>query len=171
MAQHAHPIAPSTTPDPKRGNARRGAPGGGRRPVQTSRSGRSPKNTATDRQAGSRGIPRRVVGLAAAGVIPFLLAISFFLSGNLGHDLAKLGVIGFAVIFFTLTLGLTSRVSREPRWGGPNPESLEMFSKEKNVAIHTGTISGREALTQILLLPATLAVGMWAISLVFAFSR
>jgi hypothetical protein len=36
------------------------------------------------------------------------------------------------------------------------------------VSIATGTISGREALIQILVLPATLAFGMIVIGLIFA---
>ncbi len=112
-----------------------------------------------------------VIGLAASGVVVFLLATGFFYSSDPASDLNLLGVAGFAVIFFTLTLGLAWRTAREPRWGGNGTthadESLEDFA-EDNVPIATGTISGREAMVQILILPATLAAGMVAIGLIYA---
>lgn len=82
-----------------------------------------------------------------------------------------LGIAGFAVIFFTLTLGLASRAARDPRWGGggkePASTSLAEFAKD-DVVIATETMSGREALVQMLILPATLAVGMVVIGSIFA---
>ena len=95
----------------------------------------------------------------------------FFLAGDLASDLNLFGVVGFALIFFTLTLGLASRAARDQRWGGtgelPTRESLAEFV-EDDIEIATGTISGREALVQILVLPMTLAAGMVVIGLIFA---
>lgn len=115
-----------------------------------------------------RGIHPQAIGLAALGVVVFLLASTQFLSGDPGSDLNIYGIAGFAVIFFTLTLGLAWHIGRDPRWGGPSRSSLRAFADD-NVAIATGTISGHEALIQILVLPATLALGMVVLGLIFAF--
>ena len=99
-----------------------------------------------------------------------VLAVAFFMTGDLASNLDLYGVAGFAVIFFTLTLSLSRRAAVDPRWGGRSRATFTEFI-EDNVAIATGTVSGREAMLQILLLPATLALGMIAIGLVFALAR
>ena len=103
----------------------------------------------------------------------FLLATGFFLNDKLASDLDLLGVSGFAIIFFTLTLGLASCVAEEPRWGGNGTNHANITFKqfaEDNVSTATGTISGRAALVQILVLPVTLAFGMVTIGLIFVLS-
>ncbi len=116
------------------------------------------------------GIHHGVIAMALGGVALFLLAIPLFFTGNLGSDFNLLGVAGFAVIFFTLTLTQASRAAHDPRWGGPDRTTLSEFA-EDNVEIATGKVSGREALVEILVLPATLGIGMIVIALVFAFTK
>ena len=101
------------------------------------------------------------------GVFIYLLGLTFFMTGDLASNLNLYGVAGFAVIFFSLTLGLSGQVARDRRWGGESRSTLVEFA-EDNVSIATGTISGREALIQILVLPATLAAGMIVIGLIYA---
>ena len=117
------------------------------------------------------GVHPAVIMLAAGLVVVFLLSITFFLTSDAASDLNLFGVVGFAMIFFTLTLGLASRAARDQRWGGTGErltrESLAEFV-EGDIEIATGTLSGREALVQILVLPMTLAAGMVVIGLVFA---
>jgi hypothetical protein len=113
------------------------------------------------------GVHPGVILIGMIGVFVYLVGVAFFMTGNLADNLDLYGVAGFAVIFFTLTLGLAARAARDRRWRGEDDETLTEFA-EDNVSIATGTISGREALIQVLVLPATLAVGMIAIGLVFA---
>ncbi len=119
-----------------------------------------------DRARPTHGVHPGVYARALIGVGVFLAASLMFLTGRLGADLNIYGVIGFAVIFFTLTLGLGRMVSRDRRWGGPSRATFRAFVDD-NVSTATGTIAGREALVQILILPATLAFGMVAIGVVF----
>ncbi len=122
---------------------------------------------AADPPAG--GVRPRLVGLAASMVIVFLLATVSFMTSNLAMDLNLFGVAGFAVIFFTLTLGLSSQAARDPRWaGGARRRGDDGALADDRVAIATGTISGRAAVVQVLVLPVTLAAGMVVIALIFA---
>jgi hypothetical protein len=106
-----------------------------------------------------------LIGLGA--VFVYLLGIAFFLTGDLSENLNLYGVAGFAVIFFTLTVGLAARVARDRRWGRHDRATLAQFV-EDDVSTATGTMSGREALIEILVLPITLAAGMIVIGLIFA---
>ncbi len=130
----------------------------------------TPRASATRHASGPRpgGVHPRLIGLAASMVIVFLLATTLFMSSNLGADLDILGVAGFAVIFFTLTLGLSSRAARDPRWAGKAKRRDDGTLVDETVAIATGTISGRAAMVQVLVLPVTLAAGMVVIALIFA---
>jgi hypothetical protein len=112
------------------------------------------------------GVHRGAVALVLIGVVVFLLGATLFLSGDPGSDLNIYGVAGFAVIFFSLIMGLGLRANQERRWGGPGRSDFKEFV-EDNVSIATGTIAGHEALVQILVLPAVLSLGMVAIGLIF----
>lgn len=118
----------------------------------------------------AHGVPPRLIGLAASMVVVFLLAIGFFATGNPVANFNLLGIAGFAVIFFTLTLGLSSRVAHDRRWtdkGNRRARSTLGGSAGSKVAIATGDISGRAAMVQILVLPVTLATGMVVLGLIF----
>jgi hypothetical protein len=119
-----------------------------------------------DSQRPTHGVHPGVYKRALLGVAVFLVASLMFLTGNPGKDFDIFGVTGFAIIFFTLTLGLGRMVSRDRRWGGPSRATFREFVRD-NVATATGTIAGREAMVEILILPTVLAAGMVAIGLVF----
>ena len=114
------------------------------------------------------GIRPRLVAVAAGMVIVFLLATTFFMTSSLATDLNLFGIAGFAVIFFTLTLGLAGRAARDPRWSTGRRRRDDGRLADERVTIATGTISGRSAMVQLLVLPVTLASGMVIISLIFA---
>jgi len=126
---------------------------------------------ATDLKTNPRrptvGLHPGVIFLAMLCVPVFLLALVFFVTGNLAADLNLFGVAGFAVIFFALTLGLAARASDDRRWGGPSKETFAEFTKD-NVSTFTGTIPAREALVEVLVIPVCLAAGMVMIGFVFA---
>ena len=150
-----------------RNKSSRVRPGSERRRLQPSLPVQAATDIPADPDKPTRGVSPKAIALAAAAVPVFLFGIVFFLTSNLASDLNLLGVSGFAVIFFTLTLGLARRAARDPRWGGPDHGTLAEFARD-NVSVATGTISGREALVEILVLPATLATGMLVIALIFA---
>ena len=137
---------------------------------QTSRAPASPAATRRSTEPPAGGVSPRLIGLAASMVIVFLLATTLFMTSNLATDLNLLGVAGFAVIFFTLTLGLSNRAAHDPRWAGRArrraDSSLDSFAKGR-VAIATGAIPGRAAMVQVLVLPVTLAIGMMVLALIF----
>ncbi len=128
-----------------------------------------PRAAAHDRAPPAGGVNPRLVGLAASMVIVFLLATTAFMTSNLATDLNILGIAGFAIIFFTLTLGLSSRAAHDPRWAGKARRRRGSSMLDDRVAIATGTISGRAAMVQILVLPVTLAAGMVVLALIFSF--
>ncbi len=116
-------------------------------------------------------VPPRLIAVAASTVIVFLLAIGFFVTSNLAADLNLIAVGGYAVLYFSLTLSLSSRAAHDPRWAGKGHRAagttLDEFASG-NVAIATGTVSGRAALVEVLVLPVTLAAGMVVIGMIFA---
>jgi hypothetical protein len=113
----------------------------------------------------THGVPPVAIGVAALAAAWFVFAsvVSFSGEGNGNYVLAV--VVGFAVIFFGLTLGLANRAAHDRRYGVESID-LEEFV-EDNVAIETGVIAGREAIVQILMLPVTLAVGVTLLGIVF----
>lgn len=151
------PTADHPRPRPPAGSARRSAP--------------CITGTGRSTEAPVHGVPPRLVGLAASMVVVFLLAIGFFVSGNPVANFNLLGIAGFAVIFFTLTLGLASRAAHDRRWtdkGNRRARSALGGAAGGKVAIATGQISGRDAMVQVLVLPVTLAAGMVVLGLIFA---
>ncbi len=139
-------------------------------PASTAR--RSPARAAGPVRHASRsrpgGVHPRLIALAASMVIVFLLATTLFMTSNMATDLNILGVAGFAVIFFTLTLGLSNRAAHDPRWAGKAKRRGDNALVDDEVAIATGTIPGRAAMVQVLVLPVTLAAGMVVLALIFA---
>ncbi len=158
-----------TTPLPKVKHSKHQPPAiGARRQTPRATGARAASERSASPPVG--GVSSRLIGLAASMVIVFLLATTLFMSSNLAADLNILGVAGFAVIFFTLTLSLSSHAARDPRWAGDRrraDNTLDSLARGR-VAIATGTISGRDAMVQVLVLPVTLAAGMVVIGLIFA---
>jgi hypothetical protein len=104
------------------------------------------------------------VGAALVVAVWFVIvmAISFSLTAETAYLMAV--VVAFSIIFFTLTLGIASRGAR-----AGNPDAKPTFRQflAGEVGIHTGEVSGREALVQLLTLPITLALGAMAIGMIF----
>jgi hypothetical protein len=75
-------------------------------------------------------------------------------------------MVGFAIIIFGLTAGLAMHASGSGRC--PRSESSFRRFVRGEVGVHTGCISGREALVQLTVLPVSLALGGMAIGLVSA---
>jgi hypothetical protein len=105
--------------------------------------------------------------LVAAAWFVISMAISFADTLETGYLMAI--VAGFAVVFFGLVTVLGMRASDSRRWLG-SATSFRRFVRGK-VAVHTGRISGREALVQLTVLPVTLALGGMAIGLVYVLVR
>jgi hypothetical protein len=95
------------------------------------------------------------------------LVISFADTLETGYLMAI--VVGFGIIFFGLTIGLALHASGSARWLG-SAQSYRRFARGE-VGVHTGRISGREAIVQLTVLPVTLALGGMAIGLVYIFVR
>ena len=89
-----------------------------------------------------------------------------FATGNAFTNYPLVVTAGFAVVFFTLTLSLSSRAAADKRWADAGRTSFGEFVKD-NVSIYTGTLAGREALIQIVMLPIVLAIGATAIGIIF----
>ncbi len=107
------------------------------------------------------------IEIALAAAIWFVAAmVLLFATGDAFTDYPLVIVAGFAVVFFTLTLWLARRAARDQRWADAGRTSFGEFVDD-NVSIHTGTIAGREALIQIVMLPIVLAAGATAIGIIF----
>jgi hypothetical protein len=121
-----------------------------------------------DPEAATVGVHWGIIAVALAAAIWFVLAMVFlFASGEAVSDYLLFIVAGFAVVFFALTLGLARWAADDPRWtrtGRPRPFRDFVAG---NVAIFTGAIAGKEAMTQLLTLPIALAVGATIIGIVF----
>jgi hypothetical protein len=110
-----------------------------------------------------------VIRAATVASAWFVIAMAISFSGGIEADYLLAVVVGFSVIFFTLVLGLTAHVATHTRGGGAPDDSFKEFLSEQ-VAIDRGTISGREAMVQLLTLPVTLAIGATAIGFIFVVS-
>jgi hypothetical protein len=120
-----------------------------------------------DPSAPTVGIHPVAIQIALGAAIWFVLAMAYFFSGPIDANFALTAVVGFAVIFFGLTLGLARMAANDPRWA-PRPSPRFADFVRDNVSIETGTIAAREALVQIVTLPLVLAVGATAIGIAFA---
>ena len=95
------------------------------------------------------------------------MAISFADTPETGYLMAI--VAGFALVFFSLIIGLATRARGSRRRLG-SAAGFRRFVRGQ-VATHTGRISGREAVVQLAVLPVALALGGMAIRLVYLFQR
>lgn len=105
--------------------------------------------------------------LIATAWLILAMAISFTHTLETGYLMAI--IIGFAIIFFGLTIGLAMHASGSAGWLGSRSSFRRFVQGE--VRIHTGTISGHEARVQLTVLPVTLALGGMAIGLVYLLVR
>jgi len=121
---------------------------------------------AAARDAPSVGVHPVAIEIALGASVWFVLAMAWFFAGPVDANIALTVVVGFAVVFFGLTLGLARWAANDPRWSPRRPPDFGDFIKD-NVAIETGVIGAREALVQIVTLPLVLAVGATAIGIVF----
>jgi hypothetical protein len=112
--------------------------------------------------------PVAIVAATVASVW-FVIAMAISFSGTIEADYLLAVVVGFSAIFFTLVLSLAAYAAAHTREGGAPDDSFDEFLGEE-VAIDRGSISGREAMVQLLTLPVALALGGTAIGLVFLLS-
>jgi hypothetical protein len=120
-----------------------------------------------DPDAPTVGVHWGVLAVALVAAIWFVLAMVFlFASGEAVSDYLLFIVGGFAVVFFALTLGLGRWAADDPRWCRRKGRRFADFV-EGNVAISTGAIAGKEAMTQLLTLPVALAIGATVIGIIF----
>ena len=69
------------------------------------------------------------------------------------------------------TLSLSAHAARDPCWAGKAGRRADRALSglvDDKVAIATGTVPGRDAMVQVLVLPVTLATGVVVIGLIFA---
>jgi hypothetical protein len=113
------------------------------------------------------GVHPAAIKIALAAAVWFVAAAgALFSSGGNAYTNYPLAIVaGLALVFFGLTLGLARRIVRDKRWSSGGQPTFARFV-EDNVAIETGTIAAREALTQIVTLPIVLAAGLTAIGVV-----
>jgi hypothetical protein len=124
-----------------------------------------------DPDAPTVGVHWAIIATALVAAIWFVLAMVFlFASGEAVSDYLLFIVAGFAVVFFALTLGLARWAADDPRWTRHRGRPFRDFV-ESNVAIFTGAIAAREAMTQLLTLPIALAAGATIIGIVFLVVR
>jgi preprotein translocase subunit SecG len=103
--------------------------------------------------------------IAMIAVVWFIVAMALAFGRTLESDYIMAVMIGLAVIFFGLTLGLGLRSAHQRRWS-EKPVSFDRFVHD-DVAIETGKVPGREALVELLTLPMTLALGATVIGIIF----
>ena len=109
-----------------------------------------------------------VIQTAVVASVWFVIAMAISFSGGIEADYLLAVVVGFSVIFFTLVLSLARYAAAHTNGGAPD-DSLDEFLDE-DVAINTGSVSGKEAMVQVLMLPIALAVGATMIGFIFVVS-
>ena len=121
-----------------------------------------------DPAAPTVGVHWKIVAIALGAAVWFVVAaIVFYASGDAAYDYLLWIVAGFAVLFFALTLGLARWAADDPRWTPRKGRRPFAEFIDGNVAIFTGAIHGREATTQLLTIPVSLALGATLIGIVF----
>ncbi len=128
------------------------------------------ERTAAEREAATPGhsVHPLVIRAAVVASVWFVIAMAISFSGGIEADYLLAVVIGFSVIFFTLVLSLARYAAAHAPGGAPD-DSLDEFLDE-DVAINTGSVSGKEALVQVLMLPIALAIGATMIGFIFVVS-
>jgi hypothetical protein len=120
-------------------------------------------------EAAAHSIHPIAIRAATVASVWFVIAMAVSFSGTIEADYLLAVVVGFSVIFFTLVLSLAAYAAAHARGGGAPDDSLDEFLSEE-VAIDSGSISGKEAMVQLLTLPVTLAIGATAIGFIFVAS-
>ena len=125
------------------------------------------ERTAGEREAATPGhsVHPLVIRAAVVASVWFVIAMAISFSGGIEADYLLAVVIGFSVIFFTLVLSLARYAAAQATGGAPD-DSLDEFL-DQDVAINTGSVSGKEALVQVLMLPIALAIGATMIGFIF----
>ncbi len=160
MAQHAH------TPKPNF-----------EKPQPPERAGRAPPHlsvvpagrteTRAEPERPAVGVHRGAIEIGLAAAVWFVAAmLLLFATNNAFVNYTLVVVAGFAVMFFTLTLSLASRAAGDKRWSNGSRTTFSDFVNG-NVDIESGTIAGREALVQIVMLPIVLAAGATLIGIIY----
>jgi hypothetical protein len=129
------------------------------------RTSHDPTDDRVERKAAGpgRSVHPLVIRAAVVASVWFVIVMAISFSGTIEGDYLFFGVVvAFSLIFFTLVLGLAAFAARGGRPAGP----LGDFFHEK-VSIKTGSISGREATIQVLMLPVALAIGATIIGAIF----
>jgi hypothetical protein len=99
----------------------------------------------------------------------FLISMAISFAGTLETAYLMAIIVGFAIIFFGLAIGLAMHASGSGGWLGSGSSFRRFVGGE--VTICTGRISGREAMLQLTVLPVTLALGGMTIGLVYLLLR
>ncbi len=108
------------------------------------------------------------IRIAMIAVVWFVIAMALAFGRTLESDYIMAVMIGFAVMFFGLTLSLALRAAHQRRWAD-KPVSFDRFVHD-NVAIESGKVPGAEALVELLTLPITLALGATVIGIIYLMS-
>jgi hypothetical protein len=137
-----------------------------RRAIPVSESRRRPAAQEKERWEGIHPLAFRFPMVAVAWFV-ISMAISFADTPQTGYLMAI--VAGFAFVFFGLIIGLSMRATDSRRLLG-SAVSFRRFVRGQ-VATYGGTISGRDALVQLTVMPVALALGGMAIGLVYLFQR
>ncbi len=110
-----------------------------------------------------------VVGEIAIGATIWFVVVVWLSFGTHGDFLSLAIVTLFFVMFFGLFLLTASYSWHDPRWSLPEL-SFHDFLKS-NVRVDTGTLSGREVLIQVALIPVALALAATAIGFLWVVLR
>ena len=122
-------------------------------------SDQTPKQACDSSEPVEAGVHPIVVKIALAAVLWFLAVTWLAFAGSGGVDIDLTIVTLFFAIFFTLFLLLASFSVADPRWPTRNTSVREF------VGLATGTVSGREVLIEIALVPVVLAFAATLIGL------
>jgi hypothetical protein len=113
-----------------------------------------------------RSVHPLVIRAAVVASVWFVIVMAISFSGTTEADYLFFGVtVAFSIIFFTLVLGLAAFAARRARGGG-SAAPFGDFLHER-VSINTGSVSGKEAMIQVLMLPVALAIGATIIGAIF----
>jgi len=103
------------------------------------------------------GVHPMAIKIGLSGVAWFLAVMWLCFAGETEVDLSLAVVTGFFVMYFTLLLLTASMIVDDPRWRQRKVRFGEFLKAE--VPIGDGTMTGRDVLIHVLLLPITLGAG------------
>lgn len=110
-----------------------------------------------------------MIGKIAIGATIWFIAVIWLSFGSHGDFLSLAIVTLFFVIFFGLFLLTASYSWHDPRWSLPKISFREFLNSK--VRIETGTLSGREVLIQMALIPVALALAATVIGTLWVVLR